>query len=40
MHPWTVAYFVGLYNGVCPIKSQTILWTDELLTVLPVKKEK
>ena len=36
----TVTYFAGLYNGVCPINSQTILWTDKLLTMLPVKNEK
>ena len=40
MRLWTVTYFVGLYNGVCPIKSQTILWTDKLLNTLPVKNEK
>ena len=32
MCPWTVTYFAGFYNGVCPIKSRTVLWTDKLLT--------
>ena len=40
MRPWTVTYFVGFYNGVCPIKSQTIFWTDKVLTTFPVKNEK
>ena len=32
MRPWTATYFAGFYNGVCPIKSRTVLWTDQLLT--------